>query len=123
MTDLEKRVKEYVETKGKEHFRKFFNEELSMADLLKKCCVEFAQSETALLSKHILELQTTNGALTDRVNELEKENKSLESIKNIYIGDLLKAKELLKWALHSDPEHDEDFEQKWQEAEAFINKE
>ena len=31
-----------------------------------------------------------------------------------------KAKELLKWALHSDPEHDEDFDQKWEEAEQFL---
>lgn len=33
---------------------------------------------------------------------------------------LIKAKELLKWALHSDPEHDEDFDQKWEEAEQFL---
>lgn len=34
---------------------------------------------------------------------------------------LTKSKELLKWALHSDPEHDEDFEEKWKEAEQFLN--
>lgn len=34
---------------------------------------------------------------------------------------LTKAIELLKWALHSDPEHDEDFEKKWSEAEQFLS--
>lgn len=33
---------------------------------------------------------------------------------------LAKAVELLKWALHSDPEHNEDFDQKWEEAEQFL---
>lgn len=35
---------------------------------------------------------------------------------------LTKAKELLKWALHSDPEHDnlDDFDTKWKEAEQFL---
>ena len=36
---------------------------------------------------------------------------------------LTKAKELLNWALRSDPEHDEDFEKKWSEAEQFLNSE
>ena len=58
--------------------------------------IDGATKETELLSKHILELQKTNGALTDRVNELEKENESLESIKNFQIGDLLKAKEIIR---------------------------
>jgi len=31
------------------------------------------QEQNEILAKHILELQKTNGALTDRVNELEKE--------------------------------------------------
>lgn len=33
-----------------------------------------------------------------------------------------KAIELLKWALHSDPEHDnlDDFDTKWKEAEQFL---
>ena len=53
--------------------------------------------------------------------QLQEENKSLTNIKNIYIGDLLKAKDLLKWALHSDPEHEEDFEKKWSEAEQFLS--
>ena len=44
-----------------------------------KSVVDFAQSETALLSKHILDLQKTNGALTNRVNELEKENIELKA--------------------------------------------
>lgn len=46
------------------------------------------------------------------IEKLEKENKAL-----------IKAKELLKWALHSDPEHDEDFDQKWEEAEQFLKQE
>jgi hypothetical protein len=35
---------------------------------------------------------------------------------------LTKAAELLKWALHSDPEHDDlgEFDNKWKEAEQFL---
>jgi len=35
---------------------------------------------------------------------------------------LTKATKLLKWALHSDPEHDNlvDFDTKWKEAEQFL---
>lgn len=35
---------------------------------------------------------------------------------------LTQATELLKWALHSDPEHDnlDDFDAKWKEAEQFL---
>ena len=37
---------------------------------VKELLIEFAQSETELVSKHLIEMQKTNGALTDRVNEL-----------------------------------------------------
>ena len=39
-----------------------------------------AEENTKLLSKRILELQQTNGALTDRVNALEKENERLKDV-------------------------------------------
>ncbi len=69
-----------------------------------------------------------------RITELERENEKLkkeieisqrcwQEQKNISLDTnckLHKAKELLKWALHSDPEHDEDFDQKWEEAEQFL---
>ena len=64
--------------------------------LIKSAYIAGATEETKLLSEHILELQKTNGSLTDRLNELEKENESLASIKNFQIGDLLKAKEIIK---------------------------
>lgn len=46
----------------------------------------------------------------------------LDKVKRLIKKDkqLTKAKNLLKWALHSDPEHDEDFEKKWKEAEQFL---
>ena len=62
MTDLEKRAEGYC----------CYNFPTTHTENMVKACVEFAQQETKLLSKHILELQTTNGALTDRVNELEE---------------------------------------------------
>lgn len=34
--------------------------------------IEIAQQGIELLSKHLLEMQATNGALTDKINELEK---------------------------------------------------
>ena len=71
-----------------------------------------------------------------RIDELQKENSELKAFKEkckFNVSDLCKdienekqltkAKELLKWALHSDPEHDEDFEKKWDEAEQFLNSE
>ena len=39
---FEKEAEEYVEGRGKELFRKFYDNDLSMADLLKTCCIEFA---------------------------------------------------------------------------------
>ena len=68
MTDLEKRAFAFIKLhtlydKGK-------NKPLldcSNFELMAK----FAQQETTLLSKHILELQKTNSALTDRVIKLE----------------------------------------------------
>jgi hypothetical protein len=39
--------------------------------------------------------------LQDRIKELEKENESLENVKNIYIGDLLKAKEIIRMVIDS----------------------
>ena len=49
----------------------------------------------------------------------------LDKVKRLIKKDkeLAKAKDLLKWALHSDPEHDEDFEKKWEEAKQFLNSE
>lgn len=47
---IEQKAEEYVESKGKEHFRKFYDEELSMADLLKTCCIEFATEYTELVT-------------------------------------------------------------------------
>jgi hypothetical protein len=62
-----------------------------------------------------------------RIKNLEHENDVLtESYNNSEMNlqncsrELADAKELLKWALHSDPEHDEDFDQKWEEAEQFL---
>ena len=71
--------------------------------------------------------------LQERIEKLEKENSELDmkrkAERQIFQGivekkneQLTKAVELLKWALHSDPEHDDltDFDTKWKETEQFI---
>lgn len=40
---IEEKAEEYVESRGKELFKEFYYKQLSMADLLKKCCFEFAK--------------------------------------------------------------------------------
>lgn len=72
MTDLEKRAEEYLKAKWGT------NKMLILGGDARKVLADFAQSETALLSQHILDLQKTNGALTDRVKELENK---LENIR------------------------------------------
>ena len=55
------------------------------------------------------------GELQDKLEEEQRKNNGLSD-------NLTKAVELLKWALHSDPEHDNlsDFDIKWKQAEQFI---
>lgn len=61
--------------------------------------------------------------LKEKYDTCLRENTGLK-IHSAYVEKkLIKAKELLKWALHSDPEHDEDFDQKWEEAEQFLKQE
>ena len=83
--------------------------------------------------KHLLEKNLT---LYYENAELEKENAELKEWKEQTIkargrdymdwsrmkDQLTKATKLLKWALHSDPEHDNlvDFDTKWKEAEQFL---
>lgn len=52
-------------------------------------------------------------------------NRGVESQKRTLEEQLAKAKELLKWALHSDPEHDDlvDFDTKWNECKLFLQEE
>lgn len=88
-------TEEQIEQKAEEYSEAFIEKGVAKASYAKGY-IAGATENTELLSKRILELQQTNGALTDKVNELEKENKSLESIKNICVGDLLKAKEIIK---------------------------
>lgn len=61
--------------------------------------------------------------ITTQKAQNEKQNADILTLKGLterQRDQLTKAKELLKWALHSDPEHDEDFEKKWSEAEQFL---
>ncbi len=64
MSDLEKRAEEYAIIYG-------IGDNFDVSNYI-KFAVSFAQQETKLLSKHLLEMQNTNGALTDRVDELNK---------------------------------------------------
>ena len=92
MTDLEKRAEEYVSTMGYNTYESDGHDDYSVQDAL----VEFVQSETALLSKHILELQKTNGALTDRINELENQNSGVWLGFNEQTNQLTEAKKIIK---------------------------
>ena len=65
MTDLEKRAEEYI-------CEFWFDTSTSVTkSTVKELLIEFTQSETELVSRHLIEMQKTNGALTDRVKELE----------------------------------------------------
>ena len=76
--ELKQKAEEYVESKGKEHFRKFYDKQLSMADLLKICCIEFAIEVTK-------ELQEQIEYLNNLVNEKEQRGFEIQE-------DLLKEK-------------------------------
>ena len=84
---LEEKAEEYVESRGKELFREFYDKQLSMADLLKKCCIEFA---TKVIKELEQKLEPTEKDLADyqfnypTIKELEKENAELkEQIKKM----------------------------------------
>lgn len=89
---------------------------------------EFQQSSN--MNRHFENKKLKEGlAVGSILNKgLNSLNKALEEERDKYRDmvfdkddQLTKAKELLKWALHSDPEHDEDFEKKWEEAEQFLS--
>lgn len=61
MTDLEKRAEKYC----------CYNFPTTHTENMVKACVEFAQSESALLSQHIIDLQKDKGNLTDEVRKLK----------------------------------------------------
>ena len=73
MTDLEKRVENYIDDKA----LVVLSSRKDVVDLI----VNFAKAETALLSQHILDLQKDKGNLTDRVRELEQQ---IEKMKCCY---------------------------------------
>jgi hypothetical protein len=95
----------------KHHLPKF------LAGLLVKFSVPLLMAKDYELT----ELEKENVGLKLKLEALEGQTpwKDIKN-KSEVIGKLTKAKELLKWALHSDPEHDEDFEKKWSEAEQFL---
>ena len=133
MTDLEKRAFAFI--KSHTLYDEYKNEPfLDCSDF--ELMAKFAQQETALLSKHILDLQKTNGALTDRVNELEKDkdyfSDSLDkevAVKVEMLKKLNEAKEIIKKlkALYFSPVVTKDDVKKQDEilteAEQFLNSE
>lgn len=72
MTDLEKRAEKYC----------CYNFPTTHTENMVKACVEFAQSESALLSQHILDLQKDKGNLTDRIRELEQQIEKMKCCSN-----------------------------------------
>ncbi len=111
---IKQNAKKYVENKGKEHFRKFYDEQLSMADLLKTCCMEFATEVTKELleevedwkADHEYNLELMKG-LNKRILFLEDKNKKcidyiiaeLRALKNtgrVNIGLIKRVEDFLK---------------------------
>ena len=84
MTELEKRAKEYAKT--------WFNDGKTISESL----VEFAQQETEILSKHILELQADKGRLTDENKRLQLNEQLAINNSKLFLEQLTKAKGLLK---------------------------
>lgn len=88
------------------------------------------EQENKVLAQNLEDTEIVNKALEKENAELKKEwqeqvQKATDEgyARTLQTIQLTKAKELLKWALHSDPEHDNlvDFDQKWEEAEQFLN--
>lgn len=119
MTKVEKEAEEFVDNKSS-----FWKQEKTCVESVRQAYIMGAEPR----EKHITELEKENAELKEK---LKPENCLKLLAKEGYIkftcengnehDQLTKAKELLKWALHSDPEHDEDFEQKWEEAEQFLS--
>ena len=65
MTEQQNKLYEKAKQYAKKNVKGNCDELKCLAEML----YEFAEQETKLLSEHILELQKTNGSLTDRVNE------------------------------------------------------
>lgn len=123
MADIKDRAREYL-AKNSEYSEVY--EEFFVAVDTMTAMIEFAEQETKLLSKHILELQADKGRLTDRVKDLEKENaelkhiiatlrqekdnvsmhaKAMEVVAKTRSDQLTKAKEIIKklYAVYYDP--------------------
>ena len=136
MTDLEKKIELFIkeivanhfdiEKNGNAYFDKY---------RLAKYIKQFTQQETELLSKHILELQKTNCALTDKVNELEKRfepqafTEVISEVEENYNNEvrLAEATEIIKEFIKLTPivfiGTTTEVENIIAKAEAFINKE
>lgn len=73
MTDLEKRADEYITKKADEGDYDYVicNKVGFLESSVKRALADFAQSETELLSKHILELQADKGKLIDENHKLK----------------------------------------------------
>lgn len=86
MTELKQKAEEYVESKGKEHFKKFYDEQLSIADLLKICCIEFANETTKELREENRQLMNDYEMIHNCFLINENENKQLkEQVENLQI--------------------------------------
>ena len=142
MTDLERRVEEYM----KNHFCKKVDKEYMYMieecekgerircleyEVRKEMIVDFAQQETDILSKHIVELQKDKGILNDEVNIMQQRfidtsNGWRDKCKQLE-DQLTEAKEIIRTFLNIPmPNNEEVFADVGaflSKAEAFINKE
>ena len=86
-------------------------------------CIEWFADRIADLEKENAELKNYRlTTVAKQQTDMSKYALNLEHKLSWYDNQLTKAIELLKWALHSDPEHDNlvDFDTKWKEAEQFL---
>ena len=92
MRDLEKKAKDCIEN----HTHKLVDKPTKQDIYLREESIFIsgyklgAEENTALLSQHILELQETNGSLTDRINRLEHELKAEQKMRQYWHEEYVK---------------------------------
>lgn len=83
MTDLEKRAEEYAIKVAEKNV---MPKDGFAEHLIRQTYLEATKAETALLSKHILDLQKDKGNLTDEVRKLQQQ---IEKMKRCYNCDFM----------------------------------
>ena len=93
--ELKQEAEEYAETKGKEHFRKFYNTNKNIAELIAQVYIDSAEPR----EKHIAELEKESAelkAFKQNCIKLTEDNVVMARQRAEMADQLTKAKELLR---------------------------